>query len=214
MSEGVVVLAEELKAKVLEFAAIAKGCPENLQEKCFEVLLRHYLDSLTIPDVATQPAPAPAPAPASPEPAPAAAPLSRGQEDVARSDVHLKALKFLERYDLTIENVNEVFYKDGDQILPLYEDLKTTKISECQIRIALLHAFRAAMETGDFIFDGETVRAECQVRKCYDKANFAAHFRNNAELFDGFEKYDSSSPKVKLSEEGRRALAELIKELR
>ncbi len=212
MPESVVVLAEELKAKVLAFATIAKACPENLQEKCFEVLLRHYLDSLIDPRVAAQPVAAPSLV--SPEPAPAAAPLSQGQEDIARSDVHLKALKFLERYGLTMEDVNEIFYKEGDQILPLYEDLKTTKISECQIRIALLHAFRAATETGDFIFDGETVRAECQVRKCYDQANFAAHFRNNAELFDGFDKYDSSSPKVKLSEKGRQALAELIKELR
>lgn len=204
----------ELKAQIAEFAAIAKGCPDNLQEKCFELLLAHYLDRRPL---AGEPAPRPeerAPAPDAETPARESPSLPRGQEDIARSDIHLKAMKFLERYALTIEDVNQVFYKEGDQILPLYEDLKTTKTSECQLRIALMLAFRSALNTGDFVFNGEAVRAECQTRKCYDAPNFAAHFRRNAELFDGFEKYESSAPQVRLSEHGRKALAELIKVLR
>jgi hypothetical protein len=30
------------------------------------------------------------------------------------------------------------------------------------------------MQTGEFVADGEAVRAEVQQRKAYDKANFAA----------------------------------------
>jgi hypothetical protein len=34
---------QDLKARVLEFASIAKECPDNLQEKCFELLLTDFL---------------------------------------------------------------------------------------------------------------------------------------------------------------------------
>jgi hypothetical protein len=214
MSERIALSSAELKTKVLELADIARECPENLQEKCFEILLNNYLDSLSPPRVeATPPAP-PAPAVANPEQFTSREPLSRGQEDIAQSDLHLKARRFLERFALTLDDVNQVFYKEAGQFLPLYEDLKTTRTSECQIRLALLAAFRSAMKTGDFVFDGEAVRAECQTQKCYDKANFTAHFSRKADLFEGFDKYDSSSPKVQLSEDGRKALAALIKELR
>jgi len=37
----------KLKEKVLELAEIAKECPENLQVVCFDLLLRHHLDSLS-----------------------------------------------------------------------------------------------------------------------------------------------------------------------
>ena len=47
-----------------------------------------------------------------------------------------------------------------------------------------------------------------------DLANFAANFKNNSTLFDGFEKYDKKRPRIRLSEDGRKELAELIRELR
>jgi hypothetical protein len=34
----------DLKKVVAEFADIAKTCPENLQQKCFELLLSDYLE--------------------------------------------------------------------------------------------------------------------------------------------------------------------------
>lgn len=65
------------------------------------------------------------------------------------------------------------------------------------------------MKTGEFVADGEAVRADVQQRKAYDKANFAANFKNNVSLFDGVEKGEP----LRLSEDGRKELAELIKEL-
>jgi hypothetical protein len=37
---------ENIKNKIQEFTSIAKECPENLQEKCFELLLSKYLDEI------------------------------------------------------------------------------------------------------------------------------------------------------------------------
>jgi hypothetical protein len=42
---------------------------------------------------------------------------------------------------------------------------------------------------------------------------FKANFRNNKRLFDKFENYEKEKPEIRLSEEGREALAKLIKEL-
>ena len=164
---------EDLRARIAEFAAIAKTCPDNLQEKCFELLLVHHLDRSPLVGEAGRPVDRGLPEPATPHREPPS--LPKGQEDIVRSDIHVKALKFLERYSLTIEDVNQVFYKEGDEFLPLYEDLKTTKTSECQLRIALMLAFRSALNAGEFVFNGESVRAECQTRKCYDQPNFATN---------------------------------------
>lgn len=209
----------KLKEKVLELAEIAKECPENLQVVCFELLLRHHLDSL-VPKVqkpSESPPAAPGTAPASPpapteDKKPLVEDVLKGQDDVAESDLHIKARHFMKKYGITIEQLNNLFYKDGGKIASLYEDLKTTRMAEGQIRIALLQALGSAMSTGEFQASVEDIRSEANARKCYDQNNFAKNFNNNSSLFD-FDKYDKSMATIKLSEDGRKELAEVIKEL-
>jgi hypothetical protein len=218
LTVGFSMLPEGLKTDVLEIAEIAKACPDNLQERCFELLLSRYLEGLapTAPakNGKTEQSLPPNKGNDSTESAPNPNSNGNADQDLALADLHVKARKFLEKYQRTIADLNQLFYKDGDELKPLYEDLKTTKVSESQIRIALLAALKEGIQTGDFIFDGEAVRSECQVRKCYDKANFAATFKRNATLFDGFEAYDSEASKIRLSESGKEMLSGLIVELR
>jgi hypothetical protein len=114
---------------------------------------------------------------------------------------------------LTVEQISQIFYKENGDLKPLYDDLKTTKAAESQIRIALLSAFRNAINNGDFQFNGEDVRKETIVRKCYDAKNYSANFRNNKTLFDNFDTYDKNYPVVSLSTEGKTKLAEIVKDL-
>jgi hypothetical protein len=204
-------MTEEIKSKVHEFASIANECPENLREKCFELLLSHYLNSLYHLKTKKE----------ENKPDPAAQNQSsnlkkdedKKQDDILEKDIHVKARQFLKKATLSIDSVNELFYKEGNDIKPLYDDLKTTASRESQIRIALLQALKNGLEKGDFEFNGEEVRAECQLRKCYDLANFSAIFNANKDLFDAFEKYSKDSPKIKLSSAGKDKLAEVVKEL-
>jgi hypothetical protein len=136
----------------------------------------------------------------------------KSQDDIAESDLHIKARHFMKKCGVSIDQLNNLFYKDNGKIAPLYEDLKTTRMAEGQIRIALFQALRNAMTNGEFHATVEEIRAEANARKCYDKNNFANNFNNNAVLFD-FEKYDKSMSEVKLSEDGRKELAEIIKDL-
>jgi hypothetical protein len=199
----------DIKEKIKEFADIAASVPENLQAICFEILLRDHLASIsnerkppktettdTSDTAATQTAEEP----------------PREQADIAGSDLHVKAKKFMEKYSVSLNEINNLFYKEGQEILPLYEDLKTTRMAEAQIRVALLQALRNALVTGEFTAQVEAIRIECRDRKSYDQPNFAATFRNNGSLFD-FDTYNKDTTSVRLSEDGRKELSQLIKEL-
>lgn len=206
-------MSEKLKQKIMEFVALAKECPENLQEKCFELLLADHLQQLrpkapSVVEVAKQPKPI-----GDEDKKEGEDKKTPQQEDIAETDLHVKARKFLKKSGLTVEHINQLFYKEEGNFLPLYDDLKTTKASESQIRIALLHSLLHGMHTGDFEFNGESVREEAQDRKCYDSPNFAAHFKKSKELFESFSKYSKTSPTIKLSADGKAKLAEVIKDL-
>ena len=200
----------KLKEKVEEFAEIARSLPDNLQAICFELLLRNHLEGGK--RLAGEPSAATAP----PEPAPAATGTPPGdtgpkQEDLNSTDLHVKAKKFLAKYALSLDQLNNLFFKEDGQPKPLYDDLKTTRTSESQIRLTLLLALQAALTTGEFEADAEAVRQECIARKCYDSSNFSNNYNNNKSLFD-FDKFTKASKSVRLSEAGRKELADLIKE--
>ena len=77
-----------LKDKVEEFANIAKALPENLQVGCFDLLLKHHLESLS-PRVTAHP---PAEQPKQKEESPDTKTVeesAKSQEDLAITDLHV-----------------------------------------------------------------------------------------------------------------------------
>jgi len=203
----------DLRDKVKELAEIAALVPENLQATCFEILLRDYLASLSgggVPPTKQKAGEDITPPALGTEDSFEEA--AKAQADVTQADLHVKARKFLEKYGVSISEVNNLFYKEGTEIKPLYEDLKTTRMSEVQIRVTLLQALLSVLSDGEFTAQVDNVRTECRDRKALDGANFAANYKNNDSLFD-FEKYDKDTKTLRLSEDGRKELAQLIKEL-
>jgi hypothetical protein len=205
-------MVTELKDKILEIASIAKQCPENLQEKCFEVLLNDFLEKQSRLNKGTALSP-PGGGSRSGDEDDSKKGVEAQQEDISEKDLHVKAKRFLKSNNLTIDQINQLFYKEGDKVLSLYDDLKTTKASESQVRIALLHALKNGIRSGEFEFNGEEVRSECNIRKCYDPKNFTANLKNNKDLFENFENYRKKSPVIRLSVQGKSALAEIITDL-
>jgi len=203
---------KKLKEKVLEAAKLAQECPEDFQKICFELLLKKALKD---EDKGKGPPGAGAEGVDEidqKEPTSALEKSAASQDDLTRTDVHLKVRRLLEKSGLTVENLNQLFYKEDNNILPLYDDLKTTRVSESQIRITLLQCLHEAIKSGDFKANLDAVRDEAVTRKCYDVKNWANNFNNNAHLFD-FEKYSKKIKIVSLSETGKTELANLIKEL-
>jgi hypothetical protein len=205
----------DLRDKIKELAEIAALVPENLQTTCFDILLRDYLASLSGGEASppkqkadTEAAP---PAKKLEDPEKNFEETAKTQADVTLADLHVKARKFLEKYGVSISEINNLFYKEGTAIKPLYEDLMTTRMSEAQIRVTLLQALLSALSDGEFTAQVDNVRTECRDRKSLDVANFAANYKNNGSLFD-FDKYDKDTKSLRLSEDGRKELAQLIKE--
>jgi hypothetical protein len=197
-----------LKDKISEFVALAKQCPDNLQETCFRVLLEDFLASgKRTPPVDTRKTSG-EDKPESPTP-----PDTGSQGDIRESDIHVKVKRFMEKEGVSLDDLNQVFYKEGESFLPLFDSLGTTKTSESQIRVSLLRALQAALATGDFAVNLDEVKLECQQRKCYDGSNWGNNFSNNARLFD-FKKFSKDIKSAKLSDAGKKELADLLKQLK
>jgi len=203
-------MIEKIEEKLAELIGIADSVPEKYSVKCFELLLSYELGL-------NKDMPTDKPNEISSKPdesgiAAAAAASTPSQREVSESDLHLKFKQFLKKYRIDLEKINQLYYIEGDDFLPIYDDLKTVRSAETQIRLALFQAMINAMKDGSFEFDGEAVRVECQKRKAYDSSNFSANFKNNASLFDGFSSYKKDE-QIRLSEQGKEELNKLIQEI-
>lgn len=193
---------ENITEKINEIITIADKCPELYKLECFKILLKHELigfkDDQIMDSVSTSPV--------------VEEVIEEKQREIQASDLHIKFKSFMDKKNISYENVNQLFYFENGSFLGMYDDLKTTKAAEVQIRIALLQAMLNAMNSGEFEFDGEAVRAECQKRKAYDSTNFTTNFKTKSNLFDKFNKY-TKGVLIKLSEAGKDELSRIIEEI-
>jgi hypothetical protein len=209
----------DLKAELKEIVELVELVPEPLKLTCFEMLFKELLNKTRTP-VEAEPhklkgKKAEQANATDDEHDPLAAEKKLDQQvssqsDINLSEIHLKSKKFLERHQITAEQLNNLFYKEGEKFKPLFENFKTTKMSEMQIRIALLQAFQASLDDGEFVTTVEAVREECKARKAYDLANFTTIFKTNSTLFD-FGTWSKDVVDLRLSEEGRKQLAVVAK---
>lgn len=207
----------KLKLEVLEIIEIVNKCPESLQEKCFEVLLQKFIASNEeIKDSSyahTDMIEAEDKREASKSTVNLE--IEAGDEEIALKDFHIKIRKFLEINSIGIDTINQLYYKDNEKLMPLYESLKSTKMAESQLRLELLTAFEKSFinANGEMLFNGEEVRQRCQDMKCYDSANFSTNFKKTSSMYDNWnEKYDRKTDYI-LSAEAKKELAKVIFEL-
>jgi hypothetical protein len=220
-----------LKEEIKEIIEIIALVPESLKEMCFEMLLKDALAKRHAPPKALVHAPVPPnPEPKVPKgvaaptdesgtesdstsiPAPGVQPKVSGGSDITSSDLHMKTRKFMEKNGLTLEHINNVFYREGEKFELLITDFGATTMAEGQIRIASIQSLLHALVDGDFTTTVSAVREECKIRKCHDQGNFAANFKNNSVNFD-FGEWSKEVSEIRLSEDGKKALAEVIKKL-
>jgi hypothetical protein len=180
---------ENLKIKIKEILEIVKLCPENLQEKCFEILLSSsLLESPKIIDEST---------------IDKALVVTSQEHFVLPIDV--KA--FLQQYNIPEEKIQKLFLIHGKEFRSIYK-IETIKKAKVQIQLALLVALENALKTSPskFEFSIENIRQKCIDNKCYDLANFKTHFKNNSNLFKSIEDEEH----IELSQDGKQELAETI----
>jgi hypothetical protein len=216
----------DLKDQIKQIVEIIALVPERFQEQCFDLLLKDALASRpTTLTASARSSSSPAAIPSG-SPVQSQAPAEPGDEeqqalsgrqpkvnagsDISLADLHMKTRKFMERHAVTVDELNNLFYKEGDGYQTLYTDLGVTGVSEGQMRIALLQCLHHSLTDGEFVASVEAVREECKMRKCYDLNNFASNFKKNAGLFD-FGEWSKEVSELRLSEEGRKTLATVVK---
>lgn len=211
---------QKLKNEIKDIIEITKQCPEGLQEKCFELLLENFLISNkpqkaeSVLPVAKCDSPTTIDAALSEDEGIAEHPTD-AETEIMLKDFHVKIQRFLSANGISIDNINYLYYKEDGKLMPLYETLNSTNMSECQVRLALLTAFENSFtdSNGEMIFSCDVVRARCNAMKCYNASNFSSYFKNNALFWENWPDKPSKTSKVALSAEGKKELAKVLLEL-
>lgn len=186
----------DLKDEINAIAEIANGVPQAFRERCFAVLLQHFLDS----------------EPKKPSQRNEIPEDGKELDDETPIPTPSQIKVFMQKTEITrVDLARVVMYEDGE--VHFVQEPKTGKIARGQIEWALLLALKNGIATNVISVDPEDVRSICQEKGFYDKANFIKNFKTpkNAALFQG--QMDAQGGPQKLSTDGQKELAKLIKVL-
>ncbi len=198
---------KDIETKLDEILSLVKKCPENLQEKCFELLFNYYFSNQTIhsrknPELSNENPSQELNTPNS---------ETTGGDEIKLNQIHTKVKAILKNGELTLDDINNLFYQENSEFKPLYDDLKSTKMSDSQIRLTLLGSLKNALKDGEFKISVNEIRDLCDTHKCYDSANFATNFKKSKELFT--EEYKKGAIEVSLSPAGKKELIKIASEI-
>ena len=106
----------KLKKKIEEIINFAKSVPDEFKEKCFELLLEDYLEreretlrSEKVKEKGSEGTPS--------------------NEKGGKEEIHVKVKAFLQKFDLTLDQLKKLFWIEGDLVEPIYK-LTTTGVAK------------------------------------------------------------------------------------
>jgi hypothetical protein len=175
---------EKLRKPIQDIINFANTVDERYREKCFEVLLNHYLSKGVEMKIS---------------------PLMQEDSAFVASDIPAELKKFLQENRISEEAVNKLFSRAGEEVRPIYQ-ITETKKAVAQIQIALLTALENALiaPNGALEFQMKTARQRCVDYGVYE-TEFISNFKNRAGLFT-----DLDNEVVRLTPLGRTELANLL----
>ncbi len=185
---------EQLANEIKEIIELVKICPQNLQEKCFELLLNSILSQKE--DSRSEPS--------------ASNPQVFATGLTIPSEVKKRMDAFSGQYQLSDIDLCKIFSVDESGNVNIeVADLKSKKVAQQQRRLALLIGVKHQFAEGTFSVPKDELREECVTYGAYDAANFVQNLKNMKEIFAGF----NATATNKLSPLGRNQAATAIKEL-
>lgn len=185
---------EKLKNEIKEISEIAASVPEAFREKCFELLLNHVLSG---------------------EESKSPPPLVKDKTQQTDSPgiavpSHVKAL--MRRRNITQNQIDSLVMLDGDD-LHFIKEPSHNEASRGQNEWALLLALKNGILNNSLKADPEEVRSLVQEKGFYNANNFSSNFKKAkyaAYFKSALEPQGVVQP---ISQEGEKALAELISSL-
>ncbi len=185
---------ERLKNELGEIVQLLESVPDRYRDRCFELLLTRLLSES---GSATSLEPPPPPA---------------DEQAAGKLVIPAKVRAFVQRHAITEDQLRAlVLLENGD--VHFIREPEGAKVAPGQIQWSLLLALKSALLGGEMSADPEAVRSICIEKGLYDKANFAANFKKpaNKALFQKVPQ--SQGEAVKLSADGEKKLADLVKSL-
>ncbi len=179
---------EKFRKPIQDIINFTNTIDEVYREKCFEVLLNHYISNsagirnsslmLEYTNMASE----------------------------TQKNLPADLRTFLQENTIPEETVNKLFLMEKGEARPIYTITEKRK-AIAQIQIALLAAFENALTSpnGVFEFPINTVRQRCIDYNVYDGTDFMFNFKNRAGLFTNLD-HDI----VRLTPMGKTELANII----
>lgn len=177
---------EQLKKQLKEIVEIADQCPEHYREKCFSILLEHFLASKEKQ-------------------------IEPKDETPEIAGIGLSGKwppefsRFLKDHKLTA--VSSVFHLEEGRCEIIVRNIKTKKKATGEVRLALLLGVKHMAEEGSPNVPNEELRQLCSNHGVLDTPNFTSIMKKNKDLFLVKDK------DWKLTKPGENEAAIIIKEL-
>jgi len=162
---------ENAKPNIEKIIELVKLCPDSLQEKCFELLLSAYLESLKPKISPVAPAVPAATMPLSPA-TPATA-VQSGNFGVPDS-IKPRLTSLAGRKKVPLERAANLFDFTADPITYHAYVIPGTRKSEKTRNVALSLALKSYVLNGTWMADWKEFRAACVDQNCLDLPNMAS----------------------------------------
>lgn len=182
------------KEELVLIVDLANSVPDKYQEKCFGILLSHYLVSTETSNKTKNPI--------------------QTQEKTEKKEsnksriIPIDVKAFLTQYGLSEDILWKFFIIENEEIRPIYK-LKTSIKAEAVNQYALMMSLQNAIVNGIFSVRIEDLKAYCLEQKCYDPTNFTKQYKRRKSYYRNVDSVDT----LVLSPEGKTALADLLEEL-
>lgn len=187
--------AEEVLARIL---SIVDKCPDSLKEKCFEVLLRGYVEKeLSILRAR--------------ESREMARPVVSAEADIADSIPPAVLPRFknaAKRLGIELSKLASLFDFGNDPFTFHALVVPGKNKAEKTRRVGLLVAAKSYLATGNWIADWQEVKAECVNQNCYDASNQLVNLQ--AGEGEGWFKSVETGKNIELSVDGVKEAERLL----
>jgi hypothetical protein len=116
----------------------------------------------------------------------------------AEGDYSRQITKWMKQYDVSAEELDQVFHFGGDGTFDLLHAPGKTKKDQT-LNTYILTGLGKYLSTNDRTFDDATARAFCEKIGCFDKSNHATHMKKTGPEFTGDRSkgYSLTNPGIK-----------------
>ncbi|WP_201312648.1 hypothetical protein [Dyella sp. EPa41] len=186
---------EDAKPQIENIVALVALCPDKLQEKCFELLLTSYLQSLS----PSRPAANPASVTPAPALAPHEAPSNAGASATIPDAIKTRFNSLVSRTKVNGAKAADLFDFNVDPFTFHALSVPGSSTTEKMRNVALLLALKGYLISASWVADWKEFRATCIDHSCWDQGNVAKTMKHK------WFKVASSATDISLTGEGIKA---------